>query len=175
MKIRTASGRELRWIKKTYLEAFPKSERKPFTHMKKKAKQGAMEILVILEGRRPVGLSILVRHRDMALLDYFAIHRDFRGQDYGSRALGILKERYRDQRLILEIELLDERAANQAERIRRRNFYLRNGMQETGLKACVFKVPMEILTDGKPLSKEEYHSIYSEAMGPVFARKVILL
>lgn len=175
MEIRTASNREMRWIKKTYLESFPKSERKPFTHMKRKAKQGVMEILSILERGRPIGLAILVRHRDLVLLDYFAIHRSFQGQDYGSRALQMLKERYQEQRLILEIELPEENAPNQEARMRRKHFYLKNGMQETGMKVCVFQVPMEVLTDGKPLTKEEYHSIYREAMGPVFARKVILL
>ena len=43
MEIRAANGRELRKIKRIYLEAFPRTERKPFRMMKKKARQGAME------------------------------------------------------------------------------------------------------------------------------------
>lgn len=174
MEIKAASGRDFRWIKKTYLEAFPKAERKPFGIMKQKVKQGVMECLLIREKGQPVGLAVTVLHKDMVLLDYFAVHRKFRGQNYGSEALGLLRERYRGRRLILEIELPDEHAPNQEERIRRKRFYLKNGMTETGLKVCVFKVPMEVLTDHKPLTYEEYHGIYRDSIGTVFARRVCL-
>ena len=79
MEIRKAKGREQRWMKKTYLDSFPKSERKPFGLMKLKVRQGVMEFLVILEKGRPVGLAITVLYRDLVLLDYFAIHRAYRG------------------------------------------------------------------------------------------------
>lgn len=162
-------------MKKTYLEAFPKSERKPFGIMKRKARQGVMELLVISGEGRPVGLAITVLHGDMVLLDYFAVARDFQGQNCGSAALGLLRERYQDRRLILEIELPDEAAPNQEERIRRKHFYLKNGMQETGIRVCVFQVPMEVLTDGKPMTFEEYHGIYRDSIGAAFARKVTRL
>lgn len=175
MEIRKAKGRELRWVKRTYLESFPKSERKPFGLMKLKAKQGVMELLAVFEKGRPVGLAITVLYRDMVLLDYFAIHRAYRGQNRGSVALALLKERYAGKRLILEIELPDEKAANREERVRRKQFYLKNGMVETGLKVCVFRVPMEVLTDGRPVTYEEYHGIYRETIGTVFARRVTSL
>lgn len=175
MEIRKAKGRELRWVKRTYLESFPKSERKPFGLMKLKAKQGVMELLTVFEKGRPVGLAITVLYRDMVLLDYFAIHRAYRGQNRGSAALALLKERYAGKRLILEIELPDEKAANREERVRRKQFYLKNGMVETGLKVCVFRVPMEVLTDGRPVTYEEYHGIYRETIGTVFARRVTSL
>lgn len=175
MEIKKASGRELRWMKKTYLDSFPRSERKPFRLMKQKAGQGMMELLVIREKGRPVGLAITVLHQDLVLLDYFAIHRTCRGQNYGSLALSLLKERYRGKRLLLEIELPDEDAPNREERIRRKQFYLKNGMVETGLKVRVFQVPMEVLIDGKAVTYEEYHGIYRETIGTLFARKVTSL
>lgn len=172
MEIRKASGRDLRWIKRTYLEAFPRSERKPFGLMKWKAKQGVMEFLTILEHGRPVGLAITVLHKDMVLLDYFAVHKAYRGKGFGSEALGLLQKQYEGRRFLLEIELPEENAPNQAERLKRRDFYLRNHMRETGMKVCVFQVPMEVLTDGSPLTYEEYHGIYRDSIGSVFARKV---
>ena len=87
MEIRKASGRDLRCMKKTYIEAFPRSERKSFRLMKGKAKQGVMEFLIILEKHQPVGIAITVLHQDLVLLDYFAIHRSCRGKGYGSKAL----------------------------------------------------------------------------------------
>lgn len=175
MEIKKAAGRELRWMKRTYLESFPKSERKPFGLMKQKARQGVMDLLIILEKGRPVGLAVTVLYQDLVLLDYFAVHRSCRGQNYGSAALQLLKEIYHGKRLILEIEQPDEDAPNQEERIRRKQFYLKNGMVETGLRVCVFQVPMEVLTDGTHITYDEYHRIYQETIGTVFARKVTLL
>lgn len=175
MEIDKASRRELRRLKRMYLEAFPRAERKPFWIMKQKAGQGVMELLAIREKGQPVGLAFTVRYQDLVLLDYFAVDRKCRGQNYGSRALMLLKERYQDRRFLLEIELPDGKASDQDERVRRKCFYLKNGMQETGIQVSVFGVPMELLTDGKPLNYEEYHRIYKEVIGTFFARRVMQL
>jgi len=172
MEIRAANGRELRKMKRIYLEAFPRAERKPFRMMKKKARQGAMELLSILDGGRMVGLAVTVRYQDVVLLDYFAISSSCRGWGYGSEALELLKKRYEGQRLILEIELTDGYAVNQKDRIRRKKFYLKNGMKETGLCVRVFQVPMEVLTVGGSLTYEEYHAVYEHTIGIFFAKRV---
>lgn len=159
-------------MKRIYLEAFPRAERKPFLMMKRMAKKGKMEMLVLLDEGKTIGLAVAVRYQDIVLLDYFAIARSCRGKAYGSEALKMLKERYKEQRFILEIELPDEHAWNQNERIRRKKFYLRNGMLETGVKAWVFQVPMEVLTAGRPVTYEEYHELYEHTLGIFFAKKV---
>lgn len=159
-------------MKKLYLQAFPKSERKPFRLMKKKTREGMMELLVICEKKELLGLAITVRYQDMVLLDYFAIKKDRRGQGTGSRALELLKQRYADCRFLLEIELPETEGSGQDLRIRRKSFYLRNGMHETGIKVCLFLVPMELLTDGKAVSFKEYYALYEHTIGPAFARKV---
>ena len=162
-------------MKKVYLESFPKSERKPFGMMKYKARQGTMELLVITEKKQPVGFAITVLYQDLVLLDYFAIEQKFQGQNYGSGALKLLKERYPDKKFLLEIELPDDHAPNREARIRRKRFYLKNGMKETGLSVSVFGIPMEVLTDGKPVTYEEYHRLYQDSIGAFFARKVTRL
>ena len=91
MQIEKATSRELRKIKKIYLEAFPKSERKPFRLMKQKAAEGIMEFLSIRERGKLTGLAITVLYKDMVLLDYFAIEKSFRGQNLGTEALALLK------------------------------------------------------------------------------------
>lgn len=159
-------------MKRIYLEAFPRAERKPFLMMKRMAKKGKMEMLVLLDEGKTIGLAVTVRYQDIVLLDYFAIARSCRGKAYGSEALKMLKERYKEQRFILEIELPDEHAWNQNERIRRKKFYLRNGMLETGVKAWVFQVPMEVLTAGSPVTYEEYYELYEHTIGIFFAKKV---
>lgn len=175
MKIKEADGRELRRMKRIYLEAFPISERKPFGMMKRKARQGRMEMLALLDGGKLAGMAVTVLHRDMILLDYFAISRELRGKRLGSEAIGLLKERYRGKKLILEIELAKEQAPGAEERIRRKRFYLKNGIEETGIRIRLFGVPMELLSFGGTVSYEEYHSIYEEVIGDCFARRVVRL
>lgn len=159
-------------MKKIYLEAFPKKERKPFRLMKQKVKKGEMEFLAILDGRELVGLAINVLYKDLVLLDYFAIARSCRGKSYGSQALDLLKKRYEDRRFLLEIEIPEEGAPNLPQRIARKKFYLRNGMEETGIQALVFQVPMEVLTAGKAVSPGEYREIYESIIGPSFLHYV---
>ncbi|MDO4261750.1 MAG: GNAT family N-acetyltransferase [Eubacteriales bacterium] len=172
MEIRKANNRELGRIKRLYLEAFPRSERKPFGLMRWKARQGQMEMLAILDGHELAGLAITVLCGDRVLLDYFAVEKSARGKGFGSQALRLLRERYDDRRFFLEIELPDEDAPNSVERRRRKQFYLKNGMQETGIRAVVFQVPMEVLSDGKPLTYEDYHDLYEKTIGPAFSRRV---
>lgn len=144
--------------------------------MKRKARKGIMEFLSVCDGQELVGLAITVLYKDMVLLDYFAVNRRLRGRNYGSRALQMLKERYADRRLILEIELPeDPQAPNPQERLRRKHFYLKNGMKETGIKVCVFRVPMEVLTAGKTIDYDEYYALYEKVIGPAFARRVVRL
>lgn len=172
MELKKVEKKEEKRLKRIYLEAFPRIERKPFWLMRQKARQGVMELLAIQEQEQIIGLAFTVQHHDLVLLDYFAIDRAYRGQNKGGLALELLQKRYQKQRFFLEIEQIDRKAANNEERIRRKHFYLKNGMKETSLKASVFQVPMEILSDGKPLTYKEYKSVYQEAIGPVFARQV---
>lgn len=159
-------------MKKIYLEAFPRSERKPFGMMLRMQKKGDMELMSLMDGTQMVGLAITVLYQDMVLLDYFAMEKSCRGKNYGSEALQLLLERYQEKRMIFEIERSDHIKDEQDQRVRRKHFYLRNGLKETGIYISLFGVPMEILTEGKPLTYEEYHQLYTGAMGPTIARMV---
>lgn len=175
MELKKADGRDLRKIKRIYLSSFPKAERKPFGMMKIKAGQGMMELLALREGKKLVGMAVTVQYDDLVLLDYFAVASSQRGRRYGSEGLALIRKRYEGKRLILEIELPSEVALEHSGQIRRKMFYLRNGMQETGLHVRVFGVPMEVLAAGCTLSYEEYHTLYENAIGVFFAKKVSLL
>lgn len=162
-------------MKRLYLEAFPLSERKPFGLMKKKAGKGEMELLSVMDGSQFVGLAITVLYQDLVLLDYFAVTKESRGKNYGSEALKMLLDRYKEQRMVFEIELADEGAGETDVKVRRKKFYLRNGLKETGIHIRLFGVPMEILTEGKPITYGEYHEIYDYIIGLTFANRVVRL
>lgn len=156
-------------INDLYMEAFPENERKPFQLMLDKCEEGTMEMLSIEhENQEFLGLAIFVFHKDMALLDYFAIAKEQRGSGVGTKALKYLQTYYEGKRFLLEIEDAKIECDNTEERIRRRAFYLRNGMQVMPFKVDLFGVIMEVLTYKARLLPEEYMRLYTE----VFTNKV---
>ncbi len=76
---------------------------------------------------------------DVWLLDYLAVDNSARGNGYGSRFLkeiaGVLENTGEISSVVAEIERID-RAADDSEldiRTRRKRFYMRNGLSETGV------------------------------------------
>lgn len=167
---------EMKEIKQLYESAFPANEKKPFSFIREKNDEGSMEILSITgEGGEFLGLAMFILHEDLALLDYFAIAPSVRGHGIGTEALALLRQRHAGRRFLLEIEDTDEEnAPNMAERVRRKAFYLRNGLQVMPYRVLLFGVRMQILTDASPVSFAEYHAIFPAVISEKAAKNVIL-
>ena len=158
---------QLDLISSLYHEAFPPSERKPFSLIKRLMQKGIMDVLALHEDRF-LGLAILFRHEHLVLLDYFAIMPEERSRGIGGEVLNLIRERYPDSRIILEIEDGDDE-----EMQRRKRFYLRNGFTGTGIRIGLFDVPMELLSDGGELSYLQYHRLMSQLLGPTMIQKAL--
>ena len=160
-------------IKTLYLRAFPPAERKPFYIIRKKQSEGSMEILSIESDAGDfLGLAITILYKDIVLLDYFAVDDSQRNNGTGSSALRLLFERYSGQRFLLEIEAPDIPSENTPERIRRKAFYLRNGMTVMPFRVNLFGIEMEILTNGAQGTFDEYHAIFTNLFSPWIASKI---
>lgn len=61
---------------------------------------------------------------------------------------------------------------NGRERLRRKAFYLRNGMAPMGFLVDLFGVEMEVLTFGSQITFEQYRGIYAEVLPEEMAEKV---
>ena len=160
---------------KLYESAFPEEEKKPMRLMLEKREAGYFEILAIVdEGDAFAGLAITVKCGGLVLLDYFAIAPELRGGGYGSLALKLLREKYPDRRLILEIESTLCPSDNPEQRNRRKRFYLANGMRPMPYRVYLFGVEMELMTFGGEVSFDEYHSLFVEVYGNSAAKRVVL-
>lgn len=171
MQLHTISPSNKPDIVRLYKEAFPRSERKPFSLMERRERFGHMEILSI-EEEVFLGLAITVLHEDLVLLDYFAISSGARGQGAGGRALSLLKKRYAGRRLFLEIEFPEESASNYADRLRRREFYRRHDITPVGLDIEDMGVHMEVLSYGCPVSFAEFTTLLEKGLGKAMFRMV---
>ena len=162
-------------LERLYMDAFPAAERKPFPLLLEKSREGVVELLAIEgEGGAFLGLAITVLSHGLVLLDYFAICPKLRGQEIGSGTLRLLQERYAGKRLVLEIEDTGEDAPNREGRIRRKAFYLRNGMAVMPFLVDLFGVKMQVLTNGEEVSFEEYHGIYQASFPEYISANITL-
>lgn len=171
MILKNVDEREMSLIKDLYEEAFPLNERKPCSVLEDNRRRGITDILSIDdEGFR--GLVITAMYKDMVLIDYFAVEGDERGKGIGGEALELIRKKYNGKRVFLEIERPDESFANNGQRIRRKKFYLRNGLKDSGIAVNVYDTDMELLIFSENISFEEYEALYREAMGEEWMKKL---
>lgn len=168
---------QLENVQRLYEASFPKSEKKPFAFMLQKQKEGVFDILAIEDEQGTFcGLAIMMLSGGRALLDYLAIEPDCQGGGIGSSVLSELKERYGEERIVVEIESTAEEnsASGRSERLRRKAFYLRNGMVPMDFLVELFGVEMEVLTFGSEITFEQYYAIYAQVLPASLAEKIRL-
>lgn len=159
-----------------YMRAFPADERKPFSVIEECQRRGCCDILSIQkENEKFAGLAITLRHKEIVLLDYFAVEEQFRGEGIGSESLRALQDKFCDSAFILEIESTRNLSDQSDMRFRRKNFYLRNGMQMMDYVVMLFGVEMEMMTSGTYVSYEAYYKLYREIFGKRIEDKVKLV
>lgn len=176
MQLNPVNEHNISDIRRLYRSAFPLVERKPFSLLLRKARRGQGEFFAI-EGENGefLGLANTLFHKDMVMLDYFAIAPEQRNGGIGAGVLSLLKERYADRRLFGEIEVTDRPHPELELRKRRRNFYLRNGFTPVGMTVSAFSCEFEVISNGKPISFPEYKEFYYKAIGPMAYGRVKLI
>ena len=143
-----------------YREAFPKCERKPFKIILDMTKCGKTDLWYFEENGRFVGLCATINGSREVLIDYLAVKKSKRSGGVGSKMLAMLLEHYKDYGVFLEIEELDPTANNNAERVRRKDFYLRAGLTPMDTHVKLFGVDMELLGKNCHLTFDEYRDFY---------------
>ncbi len=162
---------DLKAIEKLYKDAFPKLERKSFRLIRKKVREGFSKILAVKNDGAFCGLMMTAAFDDVMLLDYFAISEDMRGKSIGTQALNeFLKIFSKDFRIFLEIELPNDREDDI--KLRRKRFYLENGLKQSNIEVTLCSVPMELLCYTEKVTFDEYQGLYRAVFGNRFAKKV---
>ncbi len=149
-------------LRRLYLQAFPAAERKPMWMILKKYRKGVTDIWCIEQDDLFSGLAITINSKDVVLLDYFAVEKNCRGKGIGRAALQAIGKAYEGRGLFLEIESTLGQAENQAQREKRKHFYLSSGLQEFHTTAKLFGVDMELLGVGCHLDYAQYKAFYRD-------------
>lgn len=163
----TAPKTWVQWLQlyRLYVSAFPLSERKPFSVIVKKYREGIFDVWCLCREKRFCGLAFIVKNENLVLIDYLAIIRARRDQGIGSAALAEIRKHYAGKGIFLEIESVYEDAPDQAQRLRRKQFYLRCGMKPMNVMIQLFGVNMELLGFDCRISFDQYYRFYLENVG----------
>lgn len=166
--------RTLHWLKlyKLYCQAFPSFERKPFSIIRSMQKKGKSDIWYFEKDGKFAGLVFTINSNDVILIDYLAIVSHRRGEGIGSAIITQLRDYYIDKGIFVEIESVFDECENKAERLRRKQFYLNNGMIPMKVMVILFGVEMELLGLNCSLTYDEYYSFYKDNYGDFAAKNI---
>lgn len=148
-------------IKEIYMEAFPKRERKPFFLLKSKK----VEIFTAVDKGKLLGFTAVIPLENLVMVDYLAVNSKIRSQGTGGFIMRSLCEMYRDKKIVLLIEKVEDTAENKGQRIARRRFYIKNGFTTSGLFVNGVSGTMEILNYGGYVQEKEYLQLQKHALG----------
>lgn len=147
-------SKDIPYFKKVNEESFPPHERMSLEEMFSFAKDTNTDILGIYVNKKPIGFAVLLKNSVCAYLYFLAIDPNMRSKGYGSLTLQKLNEKYPNLQIILDIDVPDKNAPDNSLRIRRKEFYLRNGYHETGRYTLLGEDRFEVLCTGKELCVE---------------------
>lgn len=165
MEILSTGEKQWGEIRQIYLEAFPKSERKPFFIVRRSVKKGKAQMLAAMEKDTLLGFVMTIPYRNTVMVDYLAVSGKIRSQGTGSRIMQEVCRKFPDKKIVLLIERPDETAGNREQRIARRKFYLKNGFTSSGIFITGHSGNMEILNFGGTVSEQEYMELQRYALG----------
>lgn len=135
--------------RKRILRDFPRDEIKPLQVILNAEKRGRYLCMGLRDEEEITAYAFFVTLPDCALLDYYAVREDLRGQGTGSRFLQAMIPHLKELFSCVLLESEDpEKARNAGDmetRSRRLRFYLKNGLADTGITACVWGVDYRIL------------------------------
>lgn len=143
-------------IRKLYNESFPDDERVPFNILVKLLDDKNVEFLSFEDEKTLYGLVFNILYKDIVYVFYLAVNPSLRNQGYGSYILQAVKQRYKESRIILMIEEVNEKYDNFEERKNRLRFYENNGFHRFGYLHHEYRVDYEMLGMGEYVSREEY-------------------
>lgn len=154
-------------VKKLYNSAFPKEERIPILLLKLLARKNKAKFYGIYDNKKFVGLVYNVYYKDIIFIYYLAIDKESRGQGYGSKVLEFIKQKYSQYRIILSIEPVDKNANNYEQRIKRKEFYTKNGFRDANYTIKERNIIYDMLYCNKKVTLQEFQELIKNYFGKI--------
>ena len=121
-----------------YQQAFPKNEQMDLTRLFDELHLGA--IYGYYQENQLVGFAILCIQSHIL---YLAVKKEYRDQGIGSYILNDLAKQYDSKKIIVDIEKIKD-TSNKEQRIKRKQFYLKNDFKENEIEKIFYKNIMRV-------------------------------
>lgn len=156
LRIITQDSPEISKLEIINEEAFPISERSSIDHLYASGSDGNLDMIGIYTDHELVGFFAVRKFGRIRYMAYFAVCSQKRSKGIGSKALQLLKDFYPDCQIVNEFEAPNKSDENNSIRLRRRDFYLRNGFYETGWYSFYDETEFEIACSETEFDMQEF-------------------
>ena len=148
--------KDLDKIHQLYEESFPNDEKAPFSLLIEKLTTKKGLLLAYYIDNEFIGFTYLIKDKGIVYIFYFSIVKKYRNKGYGTKILSLLKDKYHDCFIFLEIEkVIDELTQ------KRKDFYIRNGFKDS-MYRYFFYVDYEVLYYGENFDIHQCHDLFYE-------------
>ncbi len=158
-----------------YVKIFPKEERKPYKIIESAYIKGILKIIKILDDELFIGFIVTINNDKYVLVDYFAILPQYQDKGYGTKAIELLKEKFKNyQGLLVEVEKEGLGKNEQENKLRRRRseFYKKLGFLKLNVDWDLYNViftlyvlPMANNMEQEEVIIQELLNIYISVQG----------
>lgn len=145
-----------REVKEIYITSFPKEERMPFALMMMMSCLWNTQFLAFYDKETLCGLVYMATLGRQTFIMFFAVDAKLRSKGYGSSILNEIQSLHPKNKIIVSIEPCNESAENIEQRLKRKNFYIRNGYQETGYLMTLSGQVQEIIIKNGTFNKWKF-------------------
>ncbi len=141
----TNDFKDLPLVEQLSKEAFPPEEYLAPSKIIEMANNGEVDFWGLYDTDIFIGFAVISIFKEISYLFFLAIDSFHRSKGYGGQVLKLLDGLYPDKQQVVDFEMIDDTAPNNAQRITRKAFYMRNGYNETGKFISYLGVDYEIL------------------------------
>ena len=143
-------------------EVFPPEEYLAPDKLVEMSNADNFDFLALMDGDAFVGFMVVQTHNNLSYLFFLAIDSSCRAKGYGSRAVETLLSLYPAKKQVVDFEMQDKAASNNEQRMKRRQFYLKNGYKETGLFLAYRGVDYEVFCMDNDFEPQEFKDMMKE-------------
>lgn len=108
-----------------------------------------------------IGLMYTIETKELDYLLYLAVNPKIRSKGYGSKMMEWLSFRSGKKPVALDIERPNDKAKNAEQRLKRFNFYIKNGFKDTNYTLNYNGEDYIILTNNDDFTKEAFENLFS--------------
>ncbi|RHP34453.1 GNAT family N-acetyltransferase [Lachnotalea sp. AF33-28] len=157
-----SSMQDFQEVKALKDRAFPKNEQIPMKLLLLWARRSCARFTAYYDGSAFCGMTYTVQNREAVFVLYLAVNDRMRSKGYGSAILRELKALNPGKTILLNVEPADEAADNFPQRLRRINFYKKNGFYETGYRIADKRDNYDILSTSNKFSVSSYQDLLKQ-------------